>query len=70
MPTEIARAIGSKREADRLVSVGLWTNTSGGYRFHDWTDQAGIFYAETERAAKVQEREMARKEVSPTPKGA
>lgn len=58
---EIAHAIGSRSEVRRLVAAGLWTvaeeNGVAGFRFHDWSDQAGNFDAETEKARRESERE-------------
>lgn len=38
VPLDVARLLGKKSEADRLVTVGLWTerDDSGGYDFHEW----------------------------------
>lgn len=60
--TETARALGPKRTADRLVAAGLWVVVEGGYRFHDWEQQAGNSDAETERkrADRARERNAAR----------
>lgn len=33
---EIATALGSRAEANRLVSARLWEKVPGGYRFHEW----------------------------------
>lgn len=48
--TDTARTLGPKKLADRLVSCGLWVVADGGYRFHDWKQQAGNDDAEVERA--------------------
>lgn len=50
--TETARALGTKKLADRLVSAGLWAAVDGGYQFHDWTAQAGNATAEEEKSRK------------------
>lgn len=54
--TETARTLGPKKLADRLVSAGLWVEAEGGYRFHDWKQQAGNDDAEVERARVEQGR--------------
>lgn len=35
----VARLGGSKRDADLLVSVGLWARTETGYAYHDWASR-------------------------------
>jgi hypothetical protein len=42
IPTSIARQLGSKREADRLVDVGLWFAEPDGYRFWQWAERNPI----------------------------
>jgi hypothetical protein len=39
VPDEIARSLGSKAEADRLVRAGLWEQWPGGYWFHEWGER-------------------------------
>lgn len=40
VPTDMIGVLGGKpTDARRLVEVGLWTNTEGGYRFHQWQDR-------------------------------
>jgi hypothetical protein len=56
IPREVARAIGSKRAADRLVAAGLWVETPDAYYFHDWDHQAGNDDAETEKARREKQR--------------
>jgi hypothetical protein len=60
--TETARALGSKRTADRLVAAGLFIEVDGGYHFHDWKQQAGNDDAdvEKERADRARERNAER----------
>lgn len=60
IPSEIAQNLGKKAEINRLVFVELWTVTDGGYQFHDWTDQAGNFDADEEKARRENERERAK----------
>jgi len=60
IPHEIAYALGTKREIDRLVKARLWIVVSGGYMFHDWDDQAGNFDANTEKQRREEERERNR----------
>lgn len=59
---ETVRSLGSKRLAERLVTAGLWVAVDGGYRFHDWTKQAGNGTAEEEKAQleRARERNAAR----------
>lgn len=59
---DTARALGSKKLADRLVAVGLWVEVPGGYQFHDWTKQAGNdeAHVEKERAERAREKNAAR----------
>lgn len=39
IPTHVARQLGSKREADRLVSSRLWDTADDGYQFHQWGER-------------------------------
>ncbi|MDQ0894449.1 hypothetical protein [Agromyces ramosus] len=47
--TEMVLSLGTKRLADRLVKAGLWVVIDGGYRFHDWKQQAGNDEASVEK---------------------
>jgi hypothetical protein len=39
LPTHMVRTLGAqRRDAEKLVSVGLWTRTEEGYEFKDWAD--------------------------------
>lgn len=38
VPAEIAATIGTRAQVARLVSVGLWVETDGGYVFHEWSE--------------------------------
>jgi hypothetical protein len=44
---------GTKALASKLVAAGFWDVVEGGYRFHDWEDQAGNADAETEKKRKA-----------------
>ena len=33
-------SLGGKKLAEKLVRAGLWVVIEGGYRFHDWKQQA------------------------------
>jgi hypothetical protein len=39
VPRHIARQLGSRAEAQRLVDVGLWIDKGDGYAFHEWTER-------------------------------
>ena len=54
--------LGGSKLASRLVLAGLWVQADGGYRFHDWKQQAGNddAHVEKERAEKARERNAAR----------
>ena len=61
VPDHMVPALGDKRQAQRLVAVGLWTQESDGYRFHEWMDrQPSREQVEAERAA-ARERMAARR---------
>lgn len=36
VPEVVARQLGNKTQADRLVEVGLWERLPTGYAFHQW----------------------------------
>lgn len=36
IPQQVARQLGRKSEADRLVAAGLWCERADGYEFHEW----------------------------------
>lgn len=36
VPADMAKALGSTRDIDRLVAAGLWIPTATGFRFHQW----------------------------------
>lgn len=39
IPDDTVRKLGTKREAERLVAVGLWDRLPSGYAFHQWEDR-------------------------------
>ena len=52
VPDHMLGALGTKQQADRLVSQRLWDRVQGGYRFHGWTErQPSKGDVEAERAA-------------------
>lgn len=36
VPDDVAKQIGTKSQAQRLVDVGLWDRLPTGYAFHEW----------------------------------
>lgn len=52
VPTDVARLLGSPAEARRLVEVGLWAKSEGGYSFHEWEGRQPSA-ADVKRAAEV-----------------
>jgi hypothetical protein len=62
IPREIVAILGGDKVAARLVAVGLWHETEGGYDFHEWSErQPSRQKVERERAA-AQERKAKWKE--------
>lgn len=66
IPTHVARQLGSRNEARRLVEAGLWIEKDDGYLFHEWDQrQPSRVQVEAEReAARIRQangREKARK---------
>jgi hypothetical protein len=54
IPEHMIGAIGTKAQAEKLVSVGLWDLAQGGYRFHEWSErQPSKASVEAERAASA-----------------
>ena len=52
VPEHMIAALGTKAQADRLVKVGLWDRTDGGYAFHEWAErQPSKVDVQAERAA-------------------
>ena len=39
VPTHMARSLGTRGEAKRLVDAGLWVEKDDGYLFHEWTQR-------------------------------
>jgi len=39
IPGDIARSLGTKGQADRLITAGLWLPTGTGYEFHQWAER-------------------------------
>lgn len=52
IPTHVARQLGTRTEAARLVQAGLWTETDDGYLFHQW-DGRQPSALDVQRAAEV-----------------
>jgi hypothetical protein len=52
VPDHMVMILGTKAQAERLVSVGLWDRAKGGYNFHEWAErQPSKADVEAERAA-------------------
>lgn len=47
---------GTRREASELVTVGLWRDEKGGWRFHDWQNYQPTRKAVMDKRAKDAER--------------
>ena len=47
---------GTRREAAALVNVGLWVETEGGWRFHDWADFQPLKEAVVQRRTRDADR--------------
>ena len=63
IPTHVARQLGTRAEARRLVEAGLWIEKDDGYVFHEWAERqpsrAKVMTdrdANTERLRKWRER--------------
>lgn len=71
IPDHMIPALGTKAQAEKLVSVGLWDRAKGGYRFHGWDErQPSKADVEAERAAaKERMREYRAKKKGTAPKG-
>ena len=62
VPPEVAALLGTKREAQKLVAVGLWEIADGGaFQFHDWDHQAGNFGPDQEKSRRENDRERQRR---------
>jgi len=58
VPTHVVRVLGSRpRDAEELVSCGMWENSDGGFTFHDWHD----WQPTRESVINKREQEAARK---------
>jgi hypothetical protein len=61
VPDHVIAALGTKAQAERLVTAGLWTRSRGGYRFHGWDErQPSKVDVEAERAAAKERMRAAR----------
>lgn len=59
IPDHVIASLGTRTEARRLVTVGLWVSEDGGYRFHQWAPRQPSrdqVLAEREAAAERQQR--------------
>lgn len=39
IPEHVVKLLGTRRQADKLVTSGLWRVVDGGWAFHDWSDK-------------------------------
>jgi hypothetical protein len=61
VPDHMIASLGTIAQAKRLVEVGLWSRTEGGYRFHEWDErQPRRADVEAERAAAKERMRAAR----------
>jgi hypothetical protein len=62
LPRHMIGTLGAqRRDADRLVSAGLWTRTDVGYQFKDWADyQPTKTQVESEKAATKERQQRYR----------
>lgn len=61
IPDVIACQLGSKPQAERLVSVGLWDRMPTGYAFHEWEQrQPTKAQVHSDRAATAERQRKAR----------
>lgn len=64
VPSEMIAVLGGRRaDAQRLVAVGLWRTSEGGYQFHQWSSegrQPTRDQVEQERAAWRERQRKAR----------
>jgi hypothetical protein len=61
IPSAVARTLGSAAEARSLVSVSLWDEVDGGYRFHEWEGrQPSREKVEADREAAAERQRHAR----------
>jgi hypothetical protein len=63
VPAHMAASMGSRKEAQRLVAVNLWTECDGGFQFWQWAEdgrQPTREQIETDRAAARDRQQRAR----------
>lgn len=62
VPADLLRLLdGTKSEANSLVSVGLWDETTGGWRFHNWEEmQRTVEQIERDREAARERKRRSR----------
>ncbi|MGW3545868.1 hypothetical protein ACWDNI_35745 [Nocardia niigatensis] len=53
----VLRMVGDKAGAEELVAAGLWSETAGGYVFHDWAEYQETSEAVKDRRAAARERQ-------------
>jgi hypothetical protein len=39
VPGDVARSLGTKAQAERLITAGLWLPSGSGYEFHQWSER-------------------------------
>lgn len=62
VPTQVARTLGTARQAKSLVESGLWEATPGGYSFHDWSEDERQPTREQVESKREQWREKKRRQ--------
>lgn len=61
IPDHVLPALGTTKEAERLVAAGLWQRAVGGYRFHEWeARQPSREQVEKDRADAAERQRKAR----------
>lgn len=61
IPDDVAKQLGTKSQADKLVEVGLWHRLPTGYAFHEWDErQPTKAHVEAERAAAKERQRVSR----------
>lgn len=61
VPAQVARQIGTKSEAARLVREGLWIEKDEGYLFHEWDQrQPSRIQVKADRSAAAERQRKAR----------
>ena len=56
IPGDIARGLGTKAQADKLITAGLWLPCGSGYEFHQWTERQPTRKDVEKRRAATAER--------------